>query len=148
MASKVKIPKAVREQVWLVHIGPKFQNKCKVSWCTNTMNVFDFQCGHNIPESKGGATDVNNLVPICSRCNLSMGSQFTIDEWNKKFASRHRSWYTRLCDWFRGPASESSAEVTLAVSRQRDAAQRHPKMRAVLGGDRIASSGPSGQNLS
>ena len=86
MSSKAKIPRALREQVWLVHVGPKFQNKCKVSWCTNSMNAFDFQCGHNIPESKGGKTDVNNLIPICSRCNLSMGSQFTIDEWNKRFS--------------------------------------------------------------
>jgi hypothetical protein len=23
------------------------------------------------------------LVPICSRCNVSMGNQYTIDEWNK-----------------------------------------------------------------
>jgi hypothetical protein len=135
MTSKIKIPKAVREQVWLVHVGPKFQNKCKVSWCTNTMNVFDFQCGHNIPESKGGATDVNNLVPICSRCNLSMGSQFTIDEWNKKFASRHQSWWTRMCSCFKGQESESSAEVTLALSRRLDGAQRHPKMRAIVVND-------------
>ena len=93
---KQKIPKALREQVWLVHVGPRFQNKCKVTWCTNTMNVFDFQSGHNIPESKGGKTDVHNLIPICSRCNLSMGSQYTIDEWNKKFASNHRSIFAKL----------------------------------------------------
>jgi 5-methylcytosine-specific restriction endonuclease McrA len=93
MSSKVKIPRALREQVWLVHVGPKFQNKCKVSWCTNSMNAFDFQCGHNIPESKGGKTDVNNLIPICARCNSSMGSQFTIDEWNKRFAApTNRAW--------------------------------------------------------
>ena len=83
---KVHIPKAVREQVWLSKIGYKFQHKCKVTWCTNTINVFDFQCGHNIPESKGGKTEIGNLIPICGRCNISMGNQYTIDEWNKKFA--------------------------------------------------------------
>ena len=100
MASKAKIPKALREQVWLVHIGPRFQTKCKVSWCTNTMNVFDFQCGHNIPESKGGKTDVHNLIPICSRCNQSMGNQYTINEWTRKFASPRMScwtWIKYLC---------------------------------------------------
>jgi 5-methylcytosine-specific restriction endonuclease McrA len=96
MSSKAKIPRALREQVWLVHVGPKFQTKCKVSWCTNTMNAFDFQCGHNIPESKGGKTDVRNLIPICSRCNSSMGNQFTIDEWKKKFSPPPRKW----CKWF------------------------------------------------
>jgi 5-methylcytosine-specific restriction endonuclease McrA len=47
------------------------------------MNVFDFHVGHNIPESKGGKTNINNLKPICARCNLSMGSQYSIEEWSK-----------------------------------------------------------------
>lgn len=84
---KTKIPKALREQVWLKYIGERFAGKCKVVWCKNRINVFDFQCGHNIPESKGGKTTLDNLLPICGRCNISMGSQYTIDEWNAKFMS-------------------------------------------------------------
>ena len=87
--TKGKIPKALREQVWLTSIGSKFETKCKVTWCSNKINVFDFQCGHNVPESKGGATNLGNLIPICSRCNISMGSEYTIDEWNYKFAPKH-----------------------------------------------------------
>jgi hypothetical protein len=83
---KTKIPKALREQVWLTSMGERFDGKCKVVWCKNRINVFDFQCGHNIPESKGGKTTVDNLLPICTRCNISMGSHYTIDEWNTKFA--------------------------------------------------------------
>jgi endonuclease I len=93
MYSKSKIPKAVREQVWLVHIGPKFQSKCEVVWCTNQVNVFDFQCGHNVPESRGGTTDIYNLRPICARCNVSMGNQFSIDEWNTKYDSVKKKWW-------------------------------------------------------
>ena len=89
---KATIPKALREQVWVQQIGQRFDSKCKVTWCTNRINVFDFQCGHNIPESKGGKTTVDNLVPICGRCNMSMGSQYTIDEWNRKFASPTSKW--------------------------------------------------------
>lgn len=80
---KDKIPKALREQVWITHMGKKFEAKCHVSWCNNRITVFDFQSGHNIPESKGGKTDISNLYPICSRCNLSMGDMYTIDEWVK-----------------------------------------------------------------
>jgi 5-methylcytosine-specific restriction endonuclease McrA len=87
---KATIPKALREQVWIQHIGQKFDSKCKVVWCKNRINVFDFQSGHNIPESKGGSTNVDNLIPICARCNVSMGNQYTIDEWNRKFASRSK----------------------------------------------------------
>lgn len=80
---KEKIPKALREQVWLTHIGKKYEAKCFISWCNNRITVFDFQCGHNIPESKGGRTDISNLLPICSRCNSSMNDTYTIDEWVK-----------------------------------------------------------------
>ena len=80
---KEKIPKALREQVWLHHIGKKYEAKCTIDWCSNIINVFDFQSGHNVPESKGGTTDITNLIPICSRCNSSMNDNYTIDEWCK-----------------------------------------------------------------
>lgn len=97
---KTKIPKALREQVWLERIGQRFNGKCKVTWCKNKINAFDFQCGHNIPESKGGQTTLDNLIPICGRCNISMGSRYTIDEWNAKFQSRRTLWR-----WFTNPWS-------------------------------------------
>ncbi len=80
---KKKIPKALREQVWLKNVGKMYQAKCTIRWCQNIMTVFDFESGHNIPESKGGATTLHNLFPICSRCNRSMSDKYTIDEWNR-----------------------------------------------------------------
>ncbi len=79
---KKSIPKALREQVWKKYCGEKFSKKCTISWCKNQINVFDFHVGHNIPESKGGETNISNLRPICSRCNLSMSNIYTIDKWN------------------------------------------------------------------
>ena len=35
------------------------------------------------PESKGGTLDINNIKPICARCNLSMSDNYTIQEWIK-----------------------------------------------------------------
>ncbi len=80
---KANIPRALREQVWIANVGETFKHKCLVEWCQNLMNVFDFHVGHNIPESQGGATDITNLKPICARCNLSMGNQYSIEEWGK-----------------------------------------------------------------
>ena len=80
---KATIPRALREQVWLITAGKVFEMKCPVDWCHNQINVFDFHVGHNLPESRGGSTDIKNLKPICSRCNLSMGNQYSIDEWSK-----------------------------------------------------------------
>jgi hypothetical protein len=81
--SKEKIPKRIRELVWTTYNGEVFTSKCYVSWCTNKINVFSFQTGHDIPESKGGTLDINNLKPICGSCNLSMGNKYSITEWSK-----------------------------------------------------------------
>lgn len=80
---KKKIPVALREQVWLKQMGRVFEGKCPTTWCQNTISVFDFQSGHNIPESKGGPTNLENLIPLCGRCNLSMGNDYTFDQWCK-----------------------------------------------------------------
>ena len=40
--TKVNIPKALREQVWLHYIGKKFKTECYIRWCKNKMNVFNY----------------------------------------------------------------------------------------------------------
>jgi len=91
---KKSIPKALREAMWLKHNGKVFENKCATIWCPNMINVYTAQAGHNIPESKGGPTTLENLYPICSRCNLSMGNTYTFYDW---CALGRRPWYSR---WF------------------------------------------------
>ena len=78
---KETIPKRIRELVWTTNNGETFMHKCFVTWCNNNINVFNFQVGHDIPESKGGTIDIDNLKPICGNCNLSMGNRYTITEW-------------------------------------------------------------------
>ena len=101
---KQKISIALREAVWIEKMGKVFSAKCPVTWCPNTISVFDFQSGHNIPESKGGKTTIDNLVPICSRCNLSMGDRYTIDEWSAMYMGKtphivipKTKWWRRYC---------------------------------------------------
>lgn len=91
MHHKKAIPKALKSMVWLHWNGKKFECKCNVSWCKNKITPFDFEAGHNIPESKGGATTIQNLRPICSSCNKSMGNLYTIDEFDKQFRPKS-SW--------------------------------------------------------
>ena len=80
---KETIPKRIRELVWTTNNSETFSTKCFVTWCENKINVFNFQVGHDIPESKGGTLDIDNLKPICSNCNLSMSNKYTITEWCK-----------------------------------------------------------------
>uniref|UniRef100_A0A6C0CGE7 HNH domain-containing protein n=1 Tax=viral metagenome TaxID=1070528 RepID=A0A6C0CGE7_9ZZZZ len=96
MHHKAKIPKALREQVWLSKFGKVFEAKCFTPWCENRISVFDFQCGHDIPESKGGATVLSNLYPICARCNMSMSNVYTFQQWALKGVKR-KSWLLCFC---------------------------------------------------
>ena len=80
---KATIPKAIREQCWIKTFGQKFKHSCYISWCENEISVFDFHVGHDTPESKGGTLSVDNLKPICARCNLSMSNNYTIEQWNQ-----------------------------------------------------------------
>ena len=97
MTRKQNIPKAVREQCWLTTIGKKYESKCYVKWCKNNMTVFDFHVGHDTPESKGGTLDINNLKPICARCNLSMSDNYTIQEWSELSPGKEKK---RRCGCF------------------------------------------------
>ena len=96
VTEKVTIPKALREQVWLTHVGRHYERKCMIPWCKNNMTVHDFHVGHDIPESKGGITELSNLKPICSRCNLSMGSTYTIQEWSR-LSKPVTAWWLCCC---------------------------------------------------
>jgi hypothetical protein len=78
---KAKIPIAIQEAVWITRMGRVFEGKCLTTWCPNIITVFDFHAGHDIPESKGGTIDPENLYPICARCNNSMGDRYTFKEW-------------------------------------------------------------------
>jgi len=95
---KQTIPGALREQVWIGYMGRVFEGKCRTPWCTTNITVYDFQVGHNIPESKGGTLDIENLVPICAKCNLSCGDRYTFTEWAKlSKPKRIPTWKRYLC---------------------------------------------------
>ncbi len=69
---KCKIPIAVRTAVWNRYIGEPFgQGKC-FTGCGTTITQATFQCGHVIAEKNGGSITIDNLRPICQRCNSSM----------------------------------------------------------------------------
>ena len=96
--AKATIPRALREQVWIHYAGRVFERKCLIRWCSNTMSVFDFHVGHDVPESAGGTTELANLRPICARCNLSMGASYTVAEWSRLSAPPRRTCW----QWLRG----------------------------------------------
>ena len=93
---KQRIPKALREQVWLKTNKQNFKVKCPISWCNNEISVFDFHVGHIIPESRGGLTTINNLMPICAKCNLSMSNNYTITHFSNAFTEQKTTYSSEL----------------------------------------------------
>ncbi len=99
---KKAIPSSLKHAVWVHYNGKRFECKCCVAWCPNTVDVFSFEAGHDVPESKGGATTIDNLRPICSSCNRSMSNLYTIQEYSTLFL----------------PATASDSNVTTTISVQ------------------------------
>jgi len=74
-----KIPAKVRNDVWNIYIGDNIaQHKCLCCKKTTIKNV-EFECGHVVAKSKGGGDEIQNLRPICSSCNKSMGTTNMIE---------------------------------------------------------------------
>jgi hypothetical protein len=70
---KKSIPQILRELVWNKKVG-KEKGVTKCFCCKVTeISQLKFQCGHIISEYNGGLTNIDNLLPICSLCNASMG---------------------------------------------------------------------------
>ena len=70
---KAKIPSKVRADVWNTY---QDQNMAigKCCCCKRaTIKQADFEVGHVVAEACGGTMEINNLRPICSVCNKSMG---------------------------------------------------------------------------
>lgn len=72
--NKKQIPKKIKQLVWNKWIGEeKGIGECKCCEITKISQI-DFSCGHIISEFNGGETTLENLLPICSLCNCSMGT--------------------------------------------------------------------------
>lgn len=71
--SETKISQSLRQRVWFKYSNNQLNIKC-VCCNLNEINSFNFECGHIHPTSKGGECNIDNLVPICSLCNKSMGN--------------------------------------------------------------------------
>lgn len=72
--NKKTIPKALKNASWNKYIG-KDKGTSKCLCCKNNeIDSKHFECGHIISEANGGDISLENLRPICSVCNKSMGT--------------------------------------------------------------------------
>jgi len=86
---RTPVPKSVKERVWAIHIGmDKAEGKC-FAGCGRTIHMMDFEVGHNKAVSKGGSNRLDNLRPICKKCNRSMRTR-SIEEFKREHFSKSK----------------------------------------------------------
>jgi len=71
---KANISAQMKQMVWekqFKNMGKGICPTCN----TNEITPFKFECAHIIPESRGGPTNLDNLIPSCQSCNRSTGTK-------------------------------------------------------------------------
>ena len=70
---KQNITKTTKVATWKLRFNGKINTEmCPV--CNITcINPYECSFGHVLAEANGGRANANNLIPVCTSCNLSMG---------------------------------------------------------------------------
>lgn len=92
---KVKIPATLRNSIWNYYIGSDL--KSGICFCCNTeaISTANFECGHIKSEKYGGELTIDNLRPVCSLCNKSMGTQ-NMEIFMKKYGFIKNKYWTGI----------------------------------------------------
>lgn len=76
MASKRRaLPLPLRKAVWEAYVGSSINSVCFVCESAQISFGTTVEYGHVLAVANGGTDTVENLRPICSACNKSMGTQ-------------------------------------------------------------------------
>jgi hypothetical protein len=80
---------AFRQLVWLKYCDKQFERKC-LCCDNNIISVYNFECGHILSKNNGGHINIDNIIPICSFCNKSMGDMHMSDYMKKlNYKTKH-----------------------------------------------------------
>jgi hypothetical protein len=74
-----KVPQSVKNVAWSRYVGEVYSAYC-ICCQTEEIKSTNFHAGHIVSHANGGLAIVNNILPICSVCNLSMGAR-NMDEY-------------------------------------------------------------------
>ena len=95
MKSKRKsIPKSLKNLVWDSTNGKK-NGIGPCYCCRQTIDSKHFEVGHIVAVKDGGKNTFQNLKPICSVCNKSMGTQ-NLEEFRKTYFPPNEPWWIHL----------------------------------------------------
>lgn len=73
--SKKKIPKKIKDDSWDRYIGKEYGIAFCICCNKTEIEQKNFIGGHIISEQNEGSINVDNIIPICNQCNLSMSTK-------------------------------------------------------------------------
>lgn len=81
---KTPIPKRLKTDVWDFYVGEEKGTALCMCCSHEKIKASHFECGHVISEFNGGTICIENLRPICSQCNRSVGKK-NMNEFMEKY---------------------------------------------------------------
>jgi hypothetical protein len=86
------ISPVVRYTVWNTYCGR--ENNISKCLCCDATEIIatSFHCGHVQAENNGGKITIDNLRPICKKCNSSVGTTNMLEYINKRKMKLSRNW--------------------------------------------------------
>lgn len=75
LSKRKTIPAPLKRDCWNKWIGPNVAHTYCLCCNQHKISMNDFEAGHVISDAEGGELSVDNLKPICSKCNKSMGKK-------------------------------------------------------------------------
>lgn len=110
---KKTIPRTLRNAVWKQAVGDNLNDHLCICCQNERINALLYHCGHIVAESKGGSTTMDNLLPVCSVCNLSMRDMNMHEFIQKTFPENEHDFLTRTYY----PHDDSAANENKSSSR-------------------------------
>ena len=71
--NRKSIPAAIRCSVWRKY-NDSLDGYCPLCFPSTIISIDNFDCGHIISYKNGGKDSIDNLIPLCVKCNRSMGA--------------------------------------------------------------------------
>jgi hypothetical protein len=76
---RTQLSKRFRQDNWDHHVGQSKGECLCFTGCGAVISQMTFECGHIVAASRGGEDTHDNIVPVCSMCNRSMGAKHMRD---------------------------------------------------------------------
>lgn len=111
---RTTIPKSVKDNLWDQHFG-KEAGVGKCYCCESEINSKKFDCGHIISVADGGTNNIDNLKPICSTCNKSMGTQ-NMELFKKEYFEKNKDKFEK-CKYCHDLVSECDKKAQSMTTR-------------------------------